>query len=69
MLEARVAALTAKIAASAEASNRRAQVGSGMRGDKVRTYRVRDEVVTDHRSGRKAQLGDVLAGKLEALDA
>lgn len=68
ILEARVAAHAAKIAASEEASKRRSQVGSGMRGDKVRTYRQRDEVVTDHRSGKKARLPDILAGKLEALE-
>lgn len=35
---------------------RRSQVGSGMRGDKVRTYRTQDDTVTDHRSGRKWSL-------------
>lgn len=41
--------------------------GSGMRGDKVRTYRDRDDVVTDHRSEVKVRLRDVRAGKLEGL--
>lgn len=68
ILEARVAALAAKNAASTEASNRRSQVGSGMRGDKSRTYRVRDEIVTDHRGGKKARLADILEGRLELLD-
>lgn len=68
MLEGRVAAHLAKIAEAASASTRRAMVGSGMRGDKVRTYRVRDDGVTDHRSGKKARLRDVLAGRLELLD-
>ena len=32
-------------------AHRRQQLGSGMRGDKVRTYRVRDDRVVDHRTG------------------
>jgi peptide chain release factor 1 len=39
--------------------------GSGMRGDKVRTYRDRDDVVTDHRSDVKARLRDVKQGRIE----
>lgn len=68
MLEGRVAAFVAAKAAATERADRKAQVGSGMRGDKVRTYRVRDDIVTDHRSGRKARLRDVLAGRLEHLE-
>lgn len=36
---------------------RREQVGSGQRGDKVRTYRTQDDQVTDHRTGLKFRLG------------
>ena len=46
---------------------RRQQVGSGQRADKVRTYRVQDNVVTDHRTGRKARLARVVAGELDGL--
>lgn len=41
--------------------------GSGMRGDKIRTYRDRDNVVTDHRNDAKLRLTDIRSGKLEAL--
>lgn len=46
---------------------RKAQVGSGMRGDKVRTYREQDGVVTDHRTDRKAPLRLVEQGRLDLL--
>lgn len=47
---------------SNRSKERKRQVGSGMRGDKVRTYRVRDNQVTDHRSGQKWKLDSWLKG-------
>ena len=67
MLEARVRALMDAKATSSLAQNRRLQVGSGMRGDKIRTYREQDDVATDHRTGRKARLSRVRQGKIELL--
>ena len=49
------------------ASDRKQQVGSGMRGDKVRTYRFQDDVVKDHRTDRTASTKKVLAGNFELL--
>lgn len=51
----------------AEAVERRAQVGSGMRGDKVRTYRLQDDIVTDNRSGRQARWRKVERGDFSEL--
>jgi peptide chain release factor 1 len=48
---------------AARDSDRRAQLGTGERGDKVRTYRVRDDQVTDHRTGRKWRFGAWLRGQ------
>jgi len=36
--------------------DRKQQVGTGQRGDKVRTYRTQDDQVTDHRTGVKSRL-------------
>ncbi len=46
--------LEAQTQASHEArsKDRRQQVGSGMRADKVRTYRTQDDRVTDHRTNQ-----------------
>lgn len=41
--------------------------GSGMRGDKIRTYRERDDLVIDHRNDSKFRLKDIRNGKLENL--
>ncbi len=51
-------------AAAAESSARRAQVGSGDRSEKIRTYNVKDNRVTDHRLGRNFSLEPVLQGQL-----
>lgn len=47
---------------SARASERKTQVGSGMRGDKRRTIRAQDDSVTDHLTGRVWKLRDYLRG-------
>ena len=51
-------------------NRRRSQVGSGMRGDKIRTVAVQRDQVSDHRTGRtmtvrrymRGHLGDVTGG-------
>ncbi len=48
-------------------NNRREQVGSGMRGDKIRTYRFQDDSVQDHVTGRRAKCNTVLKGNFELL--
>ncbi len=46
---------------------RRDQVGSGMRGDKVRTIQVRNGKVRDHRTGKRTSVRRYLRGHLEDL--
>lgn len=46
---------------------RTSQIGSGMRGDKRRTYRFQDDVVTDHVSGKRGRLSNVLKGNFDTL--
>lgn len=47
--------------------SRKEQVGSGMRGDKVRTIRVRDDLVTDHRMNRTTTYAQYAKGDLSDL--
>lgn len=67
VLEARVASHYRTRDMAIIRANRKQQAGSGMRGDKIRTYREQDDIVTDHRSETKARLSDVRFGKLEKL--
>ena len=53
-----------------ESSARRAQVGTGDRSEKIRTYNAKDNRVTDHRLGRNFSLDPVLQGQMEdVIDA
>ncbi len=49
------------------ASNRKSQVGSGMRGDKIRTYRFQDDSVQDHLTGKRAKCSQILKGNVDLL--
>ena len=49
------------------AQDRKQQVGSGMRGDKIRTYRFQDDRVQDHVTDKTASVKKVLAGNFDLL--
>lgn len=49
------------------AIDRKLQVGTGMRGDKIRTYRFQDDVVKDHVTGKSASVRQVLRGNFELM--
>ena len=67
-LRARLRQLALDEAQAKEAAARRAQLGTGERSEKIRTYNYREERVTDHRIKHTShQLQDVLAGG-EELD-
>ena len=65
LLERELAAQQAEVAAQ-----RLAQVGSGERAEKIRTYNFPQDRVTDHRVGlTKGNLPGVLAGELDEFTA
>lgn len=49
------------------ATVRKEQVGSGMRGDKIRTYRFQDDSVADHVSGNRSSVKKIMAGNFDLL--
>jgi peptide chain release factor 1 len=49
------------------AGDRKQQVGSGMRGDKIRTYRFQDDSVQDHLTGKRAKCSQILKGNIDHL--
>lgn len=48
-------------------ASRQQMMGSGERGDKVRTYRFQDNTVKDHRNGKQLSLDKVLSGNFNLL--
>lgn len=53
--------------ASRKATERKQQVGSGMRGDKIRTYRLQDDTVVDHRTEKRATWKQIERGEFALL--
>ena len=47
--------------------DRRTQVGTGMRGDKIRTIAVQRDQVTDHRTGKQITVKSFMRGDLDGL--
>lgn len=59
----------AKTGAGHDAENavRASQVGSGMRGDKIRTYRFRDNAIEDHVTGKSCTCKEFMRGGIDKL--
>lgn len=51
----------------AQSADRKGQMGSGMRGDKIRTYRFQDDMVKDHNTDKTATCTKVLNGYIDLL--
>ncbi|MEO1001955.1 MAG: peptide chain release factor 1 [Cyanobacteria bacterium J06638_7] len=69
ILRAKLYARERAQAQAQERSARLAQVGTGDRSEKIRTYNYKDSRVTDHRLGRNFSLEPVLNGQLGELIA
>lgn len=69
-LEAITSELDSMIASTKTSNLRKStqdQIGSGMRGDKRRTYRFRDDAVEDHVTGKGASCDKVMKGYIDLL--
>jgi len=68
VLRARLLQLEADRRHAEQSAERKAQVGGGGRGEKIRTYNYKENRVTDHRIGLTLyRLQDVLAGDLDQV--
>lgn len=67
VLRARVREQHLAATTKARDDDRRRQVGSGERGDKVRTIRAQDGQVTDHHSGKQIRYKDYIRGIWDGL--
>jgi len=63
----RLEKLQSRRAYEVAATDRKQQVGSGQRGDKIRTYRFQDGQVLDHQTNKRASIDKVLAGNFDLL--
>lgn len=68
MLEARVKDERNRHSKHSLSDQRKRQVGSGMRADKIRTYRTKDNKVVDGVTGCKYSLKKIMKGNLELFD-
>jgi peptide chain release factor 1 len=68
VLRARLLALAQRRQEGEMTEQRRSQVGSGERSEKIRTYNFPQDRITDHRTGLTLRnLPRVLAGELDEL--
>ena len=66
-LSARIAQATEQRRLDKENAARRGQIGTGYRGDKIRTIQMQNDRVTNHINGRKCSAKQYLKGHLELI--
>ena len=67
MLRAKLYQMQVEEQQAAVASQRKMQVGTGSRSEKIRTYNYKDSRCTDHRLGENFSLDGVLSGDIDTL--
>ena len=67
LLRSRIYDAQQRAADAARAAERKEQVGSGDRSDRIRTYNFPQDRLTDHRLNRNFALSQVLEGKLDPI--
>ena len=67
LLRSRIYEAQQRAQAAARAAERKEQVGTGDRSDRVRTYNFPQDRITDHRVNRNFPLAQVMEGKLDPI--
>merc|ERR1719198_1318503 len=67
MLRSKLYAMQIEEQQAAIASQRKMQLGTGSRSEKIRTYNYKDSRCTDHRLGSNFALDSVLSGEIEQI--
>ena len=67
LLRARLYEQQQQQADAERAESRSKMIGTAKRGERIRTYRFKDNLTVDHRLGESFNLQDVMAGRLDAL--
>ncbi|MFT4843835.1 MAG: peptide chain release factor 1 [Planctomycetota bacterium] len=67
LLRSRIYEAQQRAVEAARAAERKEQVGSGDRSDRVRTYNFPQDRLTDHRLNRNFSLTQVMEGKLDSI--
>lgn len=67
LLRAKLFALKSEEQAAKVAGERKSQIGTGGRSEKIRTYNWKDSRCTDHRLNQNFPLGTILSGQLKGL--
>lgn len=66
-IQRRVSDRVRSAVATRVSADRKQQVGTGMRGDKVRTLQFNHDIATDHRTGKKMSASRFMRGHMDEL--
>lgn len=65
VLSAKIAETKKNAHAHSRSADRRGQIGTGMRGDKIRTIRLQDDIVVDHQTGKRTSASRYMRGYVD----
>lgn len=66
-MTAKLDELESSIKQKESGNNKKEQVGSGMRGDKIRTYMAQHGTVKDHRTEKSVSFDKIMSGNFDLL--
>ena len=67
LLRARLYEHYQRIKDAERSADRKKMIGTGERGERIRTYRWKENIVVDHRINQSFNLGEIMAGRLDEM--